>query len=103
MKIAIASPDSEVVRPGAHVGFRARVDHYRGLIIAIGALLAMMIAWVSLSATPAGLYDGGSVISSTATLALAPIGQTLVVLSGGLDLSASAVGALSNALARGLV
>ncbi len=30
MKIAIASPDSEIVRPGAHVGLRARVDHYRG-------------------------------------------------------------------------
>jgi ribose/xylose/arabinose/galactoside ABC-type transport system permease subunit len=99
MKIAIASPDSEVVRPGAHVGFRARVDHYRGLIIAIGALLAMMIAWVSLSATPVGLYDIGSVISSSATLALAGIGQTIVVLSGGFDLSASAVVSLSNVLA----
>src|ERR1700709_1520301 len=99
MKIAIASPDSEVVRPGAHVGVRARVDHYRGLIIAIGALLAMMIAWVSLSATPVGLYDVGSVISSSTTLALAAIGQTIVVLSGGFDLAASAVVSLSNVLA----
>jgi ribose transport system permease protein len=99
MKIAIASPDSEIVRPGAHVGLRARMDHYRGLIIAIGALLAMMIAWVSLSATPVGLYDVGSVISSSATLALAAIGQTIVVLSGGFDLSASAVVSLSNVLA----
>src|SRR5258708_11086462 len=103
MKIAIASPDSEIVRPGAHVGLRARMDHYRGLIIAIGALLAMMIAWVSLSATPVGLYDVGSVISSSATLALAAIGQTIVVLSGGFDLPASAVVSLSNVLAVRLV
>jgi ribose transport system permease protein len=99
MKIAIASPDSEIVRPGAHVGLRARIDHYRGLIIAIGALCAMLIAWVSLSATPVGMYDVGSVISSSTTLALAAIGQTIVVLSGGFDLSASAVVSLSNVLA----
>ncbi len=59
----------------------------------------MMITWVSLSATPVGLYDVGSVISSSTTLALAAIGQTIVVLSGGFDLSASAVVSLSNVLA----
>ncbi|SAL60894.1 ABC transporter permease [Caballeronia telluris] len=99
MNNAIASPDSEIVRPGARVGLGARIDHYRGLIIAIGALLAMLIAWVSLSATPVGMYDIGSVISSSTTLALAAIGQTIVVLAGGFDLSASAVVSLSNVLA----
>ncbi|SAL84197.1 inner-membrane translocator [Caballeronia terrestris] len=99
MNNAIASPDSEIVRPGARVGFGARVDHYRGLIIAVGALLAMLIAWIALSATRVGLYDIGSVISSSTTLALAAIGQTIVVLSGGFDLSASAVVSLSNVLA----
>jgi ribose transport system permease protein len=99
MKIAVASPDSEVVRPGARVGWGARIDHHRGLIIAISALLAMLAAWVALSATPVGLYDIGSVISSATTLALAAIGQTIVVLSGGFDLSASAVVSLANVLA----
>ncbi|CAN7800085.1 ABC transporter permease [Paraburkholderia hospita] len=99
MNNAIASPDSEIVHPGARVGFGAQIDHYRGLIIAVGALLAMLIAWMSLSATRVGLYDIGSVISSSTTLALAAIGQTIVVLSGGFDLSASAVVSLSNVLA----
>ncbi|CAE6723349.1 ABC transporter permease subunit [Paraburkholderia nemoris] len=99
MNNAIASPDSEIVRPGARVGFGARVDHYRGLVIAVCALVAMLIAWMSLSATHVGLYDIGSVISSSTTLALAAIGQTIVVLSGGFDLSASAVVSLSNVLA----
>ena len=76
--------------PYEDAGF-ARIDHHRGLIIAIGALIAMLIAWVALSATPVGLYDIGSLISSAATLALVAIGQTIVVLSGGFDLSASAV------------
>src|SRR4051812_24202644 len=98
MKIAIASPDSEIVRPGARVGWGARVDHHRGLIIALSALAAMLIAWVALSATPVGLYDIGSVISSATTLALAAIGQSIVVLTGGFDLSASAVISLANVL-----
>jgi len=40
MKIAVASPESEIVRPGARLGWGARIDHNRGLIIAISALLA---------------------------------------------------------------
>jgi ribose transport system permease protein len=99
MSNAIASPDSDIVRPGARIGFGARIDHHRGLIIAIGALIAMLIAWVTLSATPVGLYDVGSLISSATTLALVAIGQTIVVLSGGFDLSASAVLSLANVLA----
>ncbi|WP_118180518.1 ABC transporter permease subunit [Paraburkholderia phosphatilytica] len=99
MNNAVASPDSEIARPGARVGIGARIDHHRGLIIAIGALAAMMIAWISLSATAVGLYDVGSVISSGATLALVAIGQTIVVLSGGFDLSASAVLSVANVLA----
>jgi ribose transport system permease protein len=99
MSNAIASPDSEIVRPGTRIGIGARIDHHRGLIIAIGALIAMLIAWIALSATPVGLYDIGSLISSAATLALVAIGQTIVVLSGGFDLSASAVLSLANVLA----
>lgn len=99
MNNAIASREDRIAQPGAKAGFGARIDHHRGLVIAIGALIAMLAAWVSLSATPVGPYDIGSVISSGATLALAAIGQTIVVLSGGFDLSASAVVSLANVLA----
>ncbi|MFM0039020.1 ABC transporter permease [Paraburkholderia strydomiana] len=99
MKIAIASSDSGIVRRGAGAGWAARVDHHRGLIIAIGALVAMLVAWGALSTTPVGAYDIGSVTSSATTLALAVLGQTIVVLSGGFDLSASAVVSLANVLA----
>lgn len=97
--VASSSSESEIARPGSRFGFAARLDRSRGLIIAIGAFAAMMITWVGLSVTPVGLYDVGQLISSSATLALAAIGQTVVVLSGGFDLSASAVVSLSNVLA----
>lgn len=100
MNHAIASSsDRELAEPGVRAGFGARIDHYRGLIIAVGAFIAMLIAWIALSATSVGLYDFGQLVSSGATLALAAIGQTIVVLSGGFDLSASAIVSLSNVLA----
>ncbi|HEY4296904.1 MAG TPA: ABC transporter permease [Paraburkholderia sp.] len=96
---AIASPEQRSGEPAARLRFGARVERARGLVIAIGALAAMLIAWVSLSATSVGLYDVGQLISSASTLALAAIGQTIVVLTGGFDLSASAVVSLANVLA----
>lgn len=99
MTVLRARPDAALLRPGTSLGLAARLDRHRGLVIAIGALLAMLLTWVSLSATPVGMYDLGSVVSSSTTLALAAVGQTLVILSGGFDLSASAVVSLSNVLA----
>ncbi|MGF6958623.1 ABC transporter permease subunit [Paraburkholderia youngii] len=99
MKIAIASPDENSPAGSASLGWTARVDHHRGLIIALSALLVMMAAWFLLSSASVGLYDIGSVISSATTLALTAIGQTIVVVSGGFDLSASAVVSLANVLA----
>lgn len=99
MNNAMASPERDIASPDARFGLGARIDHHRGLLIAIGTLAAMMIAWISLSATSIGLYDIGSLVSSAATLALVAIGQTIVVLTGGFDLSASAILSLSNVLA----
>lgn len=96
---AIASSEHRAQEPAPRLRLGARLERARGLVIAIGALVAMLIAWVSLSATSVGLYDVGQVISSAATLALAAIGQTIVVLTGGFDLSASAVVSLANVLA----
>src|SRR5579862_8106297 len=99
MKTAIASSESETMRPDAQAGRAGRIDHHRGLLIALGALLAMLAVWIGLSKTPVGMYDIGSVVSSATTLALASVGQTIVILSGGFDLSASAVVSLANVLA----
>ncbi len=103
MNHPVVPADSDIGQRGTGRALGARIDRHRGMIIALAALLAMVAAWVSLSATPVGLYDIGSVISSATTLALASIGQTIVILTGGFDLSASAVVSLSNVLAVRLV
>ncbi|WP_309491410.1 ABC transporter permease [Trinickia mobilis] len=95
----VAVPGGDLVGPSAICKLIAKFDRYRGLGIAVLALVAIMVAWISLSATPVGLYDIGSVISSGSTLALAAIGQTIVILTGGFDLSAAAVVSLANVLA----
>ena len=77
---------------------RLRLARHRGLLVAI-AVFAVLLAVVdrpgqrrrrSPTSTVSFLSSGG------ATLALAAIGQTLVILSGGFDLSAGAVISLVN-------
>lgn len=75
---------------------RSRFRVQRGLVVAI-AVLALVFAALDFSlAQPFGLGDLSSTASSTASLALAAMGETLVIVGAGLDLSAGAVLSLSN-------
>ncbi|MGR9202323.1 ABC transporter permease [Rhizobium leguminosarum] len=94
-----AVQDNLIAVPRSPIAWGAIFDRHRGLILASGALVAMTAVWIAFSSTPIGMYDVGSVISSATTLALAAIGQTIVILAGGLDLSASAIVSLANVLA----
>ena len=82
-------------------GLRSRKFHirqHRGLLVAIPVLAVVFGALdISLS-QPFGYSDLGTTASSTASLALAAIGETIVIIGGGLDLSAGAVLSLSNCL-----
>ncbi len=61
------------------------------------AVLALLMAIVAnLGSVPLSYYDLSQMAASGATLAIAAAGQTLVVLSGGFDLSAGAVVSLVN-------
>jgi ribose transport system permease protein len=51
---------------------------------------------VNVIAIPLGYYDVSQMVSGGTTLAIAAMGQTLVILSGGFDLSAAAVISLVN-------
>jgi ribose transport system permease protein len=73
-----------------------RLGRMRRLIIAIGAFLALLATVALFSSVPLGYYDLSSMATSGATLALAAMGQTIVILSGGFDLSAGAVISLVN-------
>jgi len=93
-----AALDPAVIGPGPKPYRRLRVGlaRNRGLILAIGvfAVLLGIIAFVS--AAPLAYYDLQQMATNGATLAIAATGQTLVIISGGFDLSAGAVVSLVN-------
>jgi ribose transport system permease protein len=70
----------------------------RGLLTAIGVFILLLVAVNLLSAAPMGYFDVSYMAAGGATLALAAVGQTLVILTGGFDLSAGAAISLVNVL-----
>ena len=68
----------------------------RGLLLAAFVLAVLLTAIASLSNAPLAYYDLSQMTTTGATLAIAAAGQTLVILSGGFDLSAGAVVSLVN-------
>ena len=80
-----------------------RLARSRGLLIAIAVFLALLATVASIGSVRLSYYDLSQIATSGATLALAAIGQTIVILSGGFDLSAGAAISLVNvALASSL-
>ena len=57
-----------------------------------------MLALVGVNPQPLSYFDISTISASATTLALAAIGETIVVLAGGLDLSAGAVVSLVNVI-----
>ena len=81
-----------------HCPLSARLAPHRGLLVALAVLAVVFAALNVRLAQPFSFSDLDSTASSTASLALAAIGETIVVIGGGLDLSAGAVLSLSNCL-----
>ena len=80
-----------------------RLARQRGLLIAIAVFLALLATVASIGSVRLSYYDLSQMTASGATLALAAIGQTIVILCGGFDLSAGAAISLVNvALASSL-
>ncbi|MHA6688680.1 ABC transporter permease subunit [Mesorhizobium sp. A556] len=86
--------------PLSRAPFSARIQRNlardRGSLIAafVFAVLLGVVNWVSVA--PLSYFDVSFLSSGGATSALASIGQTIVILSGGFDLSAGAVVSLVN-------
>ena len=68
----------------------------RGLLTSVGVFAALLIAINLLAAHPMGYFDVSYTAAGGAPLALAAIGQTIVILTGGFDLSCGAVISLVN-------
>jgi ribose transport system permease protein len=74
------------------------VGHHRGMLIAFAVFVALLLLVSNIGTVALTYYDLSQMAASGATLALAATGQTLVILSGGFDLSAGAVISLVNAV-----
>ncbi len=84
--------------PVARPGFRLRLGRGRGALIAVGVFLATLILMVAISPKSLSYFNISTVTASAGALALAGMGETMVVISGGLDLSVGAVVSLVNVL-----
>ena len=71
---------------------------HRGLIAAALVFAALVAVLVVISPKGLGYYDLASLATNGAPLALAAIGQTIIIIAGGFDLSAGAAISLVNAL-----
>src|SRR4051812_14360181 len=74
----------------------ARVTRNRTIIVPLGMLVLMLALLQVVSPAPLGYFDISTISASATALALAAVGATVVIIAGGLDLSAGAVVSLVN-------
>lgn len=92
---------SQTPRQGQGTGLRQALralDRGRPVLVALGVFLVLLSITSAISPYPLSYFDISFMASGGATTALAAMGQTLVILSGGFDLSAGAVVSLVNAV-----
>jgi ribose transport system permease protein len=80
----------------ARSALRLRLGRSRGLITAIVVLLVLLLVVDAVNVAPLNYFDVSFLASGGAPLAIAAFGETLVILTGGFDLSAGAVLSLVN-------
>lgn len=105
--MSVQARPSGVVRPAA----RARLRYYSAqnvpLFLSSGVLVAMIVLYVALFVAKQGRAPGNfelsTTVNNTMSVALAGIGQTLVVLTGGIDLSVGGIVDLTNSLAASMM
>jgi ribose transport system permease protein len=68
----------------------------RRRVVPIAILVSIIFVLQAVNPAPLGYFDVSTISASAAGLAIAAIGETIVVLAGGLDLSAGAVISLVN-------
>ena len=103
---AVASlPLAERVAPRRRLRFAAAQSV--PLLLSFGVLGAMIVLYIVLFVAkqhrPPGNFELSSTLNNTMSLALAAMGQTVVVLTGGIDLSVGGMIDLTNALAAKLM
>lgn len=89
---------SSTTASAARPRLRFNLARDRGLIAIVIVCACLLLFVDKISPVPLGYYDVNSLVTSGTALALASIGQTFVIVTGGFDLSAGAVISLSNSV-----
>jgi ribose transport system permease protein len=85
-------------RSGRRWAAGSLIERNRGVLISVGFFLALFALITALSPRGLTYFSMTSLLNAGAALALASIGQTLVILCGGFDLSAGSTVAFANAI-----
>jgi ribose transport system permease protein len=75
---------------------KLRLGRYQGVLVALGVFILLLLINDWMSVGPMSYFEVSSLSTGGAPLAIAATGQTLVILTGGFDLSAGAVISLVN-------
>ena len=89
---------SATVAPSRRFARRLGLGRNRGLFVAIGVFASIIIGLDLFTPGPFSYFEFSYISSSGTTLALLAMGEAVVVLSGGFDLSAAAVISLVNSI-----
>lgn len=89
---------AQQTQQGTGALWRANLRRNRGLLLSIAFFFALMLTIAVVNGRPPSYFGTSALISSAAMLALAAIGQTVVVIGGGLDLSAGAIVSFTQAV-----
>ena len=99
-----ATPRAEVHTPLPRPSSRLeRFGRRQGWLAGVALLLAALILWRSSQIPAFGAFEVRGIVAGTMTLALLAMAQTVIVVSGGIDLSVGAMMVLTNCIAARLM
>ncbi|HXP13797.1 MAG TPA: ABC transporter permease, partial [Actinomycetes bacterium] len=99
-----ATPQAEVHTPLPRPSSRLeRFGRRQGWVVGVALLLAALILWRSSQIPAFGAFEVRGIVAGTMTLALLAMAQTVIVISGGIDLSVGAMMVLTNCIAARLM
>jgi ribose transport system permease protein len=94
------TPRAEVATPLPRPsGKLERFVRRQGWVVGVAVLLAVLVGWRSSQIPVFGAFEVRSIVAGTMTLALLAMAQTVIVISGGIDLSVGAMMVLVNCIA----
>jgi ribose transport system permease protein len=75
----------------------------QGWVVGVALLLGILVLWRSSQIPAFGAFEVRGIVAGTMTLALLAMAQTVIVISGGIDLSVGAMMVLCNCIAARLM